>query len=137
MSFPDFRSLLEDFMPKRPMPFNKLRLFKVTNWAESSQEADWRDSVEEVTSLDDAEIVTSEFRHGYAHMPVLDIDVPIAVIPSSTPGHSHLFIGVEMEWSVYAKLIYAMADAGILENGYVDASDARGFTAVRLPWVTK
>lgn len=133
----DLAAVLEAFKPIRTMPFNTQRLFKVLKWGTSSNDGDWRDSVEETTSLDDADIVASESRDGWYHMPILDIDVPISVIPSSTPGHSHLFIGVQMSWSVYSNLLEAMAEAGILEPGYVNASQARGFTAVRLPWVSK
>lgn len=123
--------------PQRTMPFNMLRLFKVTKWGETSDGPEAENSRQEVTSLDEADIVASESRDGYWHMPILDIDVPITVIPSSTPGHSHLFIGVKTSWVAYSNLLEAMVECGILEPGYVSASEARGFTAVRLPWVSK
>lgn len=71
------------------------------------------------------------------HRPVLDIDMPIAVVPSSTPGHYHLFIDKEMSWNDYSRLLGVLAEVGILEPGYVGASLARKATMVRLPWVKK
>jgi hypothetical protein len=53
------------------------------------------------------------------HTIMLDLDVPATLVPSSTPGHSHLYIDVP------------------LEDGYVSASIERGHTALRLPGVKK
>ena len=74
---------------------------------------------------------------GHTHRPVLDIDLPIKVVESSTPGHHHLYIDKEMDWEDYSKLLEVLAEVGILEPGYVSAALDRGFTAVRLPWVKK
>jgi len=119
------------------MPFDKLRIFKVLKWGSDSDSPDWRDKVEEVESFDKADIVTSQFRGTNSHQVVLDLDVPAALVPSSTPGHSHLYIASSMPWHTYSELLDALANAGILEPGYVGASKARKFTAVRLPWVSK
>lgn len=71
------------------------------------------------------------------HKPVLDIDMPVKAIPSSTPGHFHLYIDKEMSWDDYVKLMKVMAEVGILEEGYVNASISREYSACRLPWVKK
>lgn len=71
------------------------------------------------------------------HAPTLDIDIPAYLIPSSTPGHSHLYIDVEITWDKYVKLLNVMAECGILEEGYVKASIAKGGTYVRLPHIKK
>lgn len=71
------------------------------------------------------------------HRPVLDIDLPVKVVPSSTPGHSHVFIDAPMTWATYSRLLEALADAGLVERGYVSASQARGYTSVRLPHVKR
>lgn len=42
-----------------------------------------------------------------------------------------------MEWSRYVDLLNALARAGVVEQGYVDSSLERGYTAVRLPWIKK
>lgn len=71
------------------------------------------------------------------HKVVLDIDVPAKLVPSSTPGHSHLYIDAEMSWEHYSAILIALGAAGVLEEGYVKASLSRKHTAVRLPWVKK
>lgn len=71
------------------------------------------------------------------HWPVIDIDVPAHLVPSSTPGHSHLYIDVPVPGEQYWALLEALADAGIVQPGYVGACWSRGYTSVRLPWVRK
>lgn len=71
------------------------------------------------------------------HRPVLDIDFPAKLIPSSTEGHFHLYLDKEMPWSTYEKLLAALAEAGIIEEGYAKASIARRYSTVRLPWEKK
>lgn len=92
-----------------------------------------------VPPLDSGEhnVVTSSLGRGDLHAPVLDIDIPHTLVPSSTPGHSHLYLDVAMSWDQYERLLEVLADVGIIEKGYYLASQARGFTAARLPWVKK
>jgi hypothetical protein len=88
---------------------------------------------------DDYNLVTSKVTswHGDKHMPVLDIDVSHELVPSSTDGHSHLYINVECDWNDYVEFLEAAAKIGLLEEGYVNASINRGFTAVRKPGLVK
>lgn len=91
-----------------------------------------------VTDLERANIITSEVAGSPGrHKVVLDVDMPVHIEPSSTEGHFHLFIDKELTWDEYSRLLWVMADVGLLEEGYVSASDARRYTAVRLPWVKK
>lgn len=105
-----------------------------------------------VTTMDSAHVITSDTGHtigypGWAwglpaeeepmHRPVLDIDFPAALIPSTTPGHFHLYLDKPMGWSKYRQLLGSLSDAGIIEQGYANASADRGYTSVRLPWVKK
>lgn len=71
------------------------------------------------------------------HKIVLDVDMPVVVLPSSTPGHHHLIIDKMLGYTEYFELVRALVRAGVVEPGYKDASIARGYTAVRLPWVKK
>jgi hypothetical protein len=71
------------------------------------------------------------------HAPVLDIDVPCSLVPSSTPGHYHLFIDQPMAWKKYKHLLQALASAGIIEEGFCKASVMQGHSTVRVPWVKK
>ncbi len=73
------------------------------------------------------------------HRPVLDFDIPARLIPSSTPGHTHLYIDLPVgcSWESYERLLLAMRDCGILQPGYVNASTRRECTHVRPEWVKK
>ena len=71
------------------------------------------------------------------HYPVIDIDVPVVLVPSSTPGHSHLYINHEMSWDDFKTLLFALTEAGVVEMGYTNATIDRGRADVRLPWVQK
>lgn len=85
-------------------------------------------------------VATSHVYESYAtkyHIPVLDIDMPCALFPSSTEGKFHLYIDCPMTFEEYTKLLTVMAEVGILEFGFVGASIAKGHTALRLPWVKK
>lgn len=87
---------------------------------------------------DDANLISSELAMDHdLHTVVLDIDFPVHIVPSSTPGHFHLFITKAIRWEQYQKLLDVMAEIGLLEPGYVEASKRRGGTHVRLPWVRK
>lgn len=84
----------------------------------------------------DANLISSECQDGF-HRPVLDFDLPARYVESTTKGHGHLYIDVPMEWEKYEKLLIALGEAGILEDGYVKAALRRKATFVRPPWVKK
>lgn len=71
------------------------------------------------------------------HAPVLDIDYEISVMPSTTPGHYHLYIEKPLTWHDYQYLLLVLAKLGLIEKGFASASIARGFTSIRLPWERK
>jgi hypothetical protein len=71
------------------------------------------------------------------HRPILDIDFPAQLVPSTTPGHFHLYLDVEVPHEAYMILLDALSAAGIIEPGYARASKARGHTDARLPWIRK
>ena len=89
------------------------------------------------TDLAEAQVIISRIGDTNRHKPVLDIDFPAHLQPSSTPGHYHLYLDKELTWDKYQRLIVALADAGIIEDGYASASMARKYTATRLPWIKK
>lgn len=98
----------------------------------------WRREVRTPVAAVNAQLVTSQMRHRKGwHAPVLDIDVPHELVPSTTPGHAHLYIDVPMSWWRYKRLLKALAKAGVVEKGFVDASIRRGHTDVRVPWLKK
>ncbi len=73
----------------------------------------------------------------YMHAPVLDIDFPAALIPSSTPGHFHLYLDKPMTWTQYERILKALALGDVIEQGYREASRARKATFVRDPEIVK
>ena len=80
----------------------------------------------------------SQFARGSSHSPVLDIDFAARLVPSSTEGHFHLYLdGLTLSWPEYENLLSALADAGVIERGYFDASVRRQMTCVRPPGMVK
>lgn len=71
------------------------------------------------------------------HLPVLDLDYHADLVPSSTPGHFHLYLDRSLSWEKYEKLLKVLAEVGILEKGYVDQALIRKQSFVRLPGTTK
>lgn len=79
-------------------------------------------------------------RHGDPSSPdalAFDLSVPATVLPSSTPGHSHVYLEAEMPWGDYLRLCKAMAKVGLLEKGYVRAAKRRRMTMLFKPGLTK
>ena len=71
------------------------------------------------------------------HTVMLDLDVEARLLPSSTPGHYHLYIDVPMPWRKYKRLLKTLAHVGIIEPGYYRAAAQRQATFLRLPWIRK
>lgn len=84
-----------------------------------------------------ANLISSEVACTDLHKPVLDLDLPCKLIPSTHAGHYHLYINHAMKWEQYQKLLNILVDCGIIQPGYRNASFARGFSSVRLPWIKK
>lgn len=83
---------------------------------------------------DEAELVCSDLHgEGGRHKPVLDLDFPCELVPSATPGHFHLYMDKEVAWEDYLKVLKAMAGAGLIEWGYLNATEERGFGSLRHP----
>jgi hypothetical protein len=89
-----------------------------------------------ISSKDNANLIGSMCGDGM-HRPVLDLDIPVTVVPSSTEGHAHLYIDKEMSFDTMIAFIDALASAGIVERSWAKAVRSRGMTLVRPPWVKK
>lgn len=123
-------------------PFGSLDrgLKRLLAYSERVDELDYNPSTADYQFVQDEEqanLVTSATGSGDYHLPVLDLDVPHTLVPSSTPGHAHLYLDVAVPWDKYVRVLDAMAAAGLLEYGYVEASKNKGATMVRKPGVTK
>lgn len=113
------------------------RTFKTIGPIKSDSNGQWQDC--EPASLDESNLISS-FAVGTnfeEHMPVLDIDFSAELISSSTPGHFHLYLNKLIPWDKYQALLWALQQAGLIEDGYYHAALARGATFVRKPGVTK
>jgi hypothetical protein len=114
------------------------RLLKVDFKADYDQDGNRVE--EEVEDAAEASVVSSEFAGQIGrglHRILLDLDVQAELIPSSTEGHSHLYINLTLTWEKYKNLLVALGEAGILEQGYVHVSLKREATYLRLPGVKK
>lgn len=67
------------------------------------------------------------------HLPVLDLDYDVQLVPSSTPGHFHLYLNRPVSWGQYVKVLRALAEAGLVEHGWAEASIRQGASFVRKP----
>lgn len=88
--------------------------------------------------LTSANIVTSEAAAlPGVHRPVLDIDINHVYVPSSTEGHGHLYLNLDVDHAKWEQLMTTLYECGIIQEGYYQASLNRGYSAVRVPWVKK
>jgi hypothetical protein len=88
--------------------------------------------------LAESNVISSRIGGTSRHRIMLDLDIPATLIPSSTPGHSHLYIETApIRWPDYHRLLEALAACGVIEHGYAGASIDREATMLRLPWIRK
>lgn len=100
---------------------------------------------DEDASPGEANLVTSVLRKRKLgpdeplHAILLDVDVPAALFPSTTPGNSHLYIQppFPLTEKQLFKLLDVLTEVGIIQPGFAKASKIRGYTALRPPWVRK
>lgn len=99
---------------------------------------DLTDRREELAPSDasDANLVGSARLDGL-HAPVLDVDKPVRLVPSTTTGHHHLYIDVPMSWRSYRRLLRALYLGGVVDRSVYWRSLDRRATYVRPPWVVK
>lgn len=71
------------------------------------------------------------------HLIALDLDITTLLMPSSTPGHSHLIIDKVLKWEDYSELLNLLAKLGIIEEGYNEIAQKRKRTDLRVPWLSK
>lgn len=89
-----------------------------------------------VDKIENANLISSRCPDGM-HAPVLDIDIPHRVVPSSTSGHSHLYLDVSLSWRKYKRLLRELSRAGVIEEGFYKSALRRGQSMVRPPGVIK
>lgn len=112
-------------------------LYKVEHWVSDSASGESSNDQRITGDVAEADIISSKIASSPKHTIMLDLDITAKLVPSSTPGHTHLYIDAPVSWDAYCRLLDSLEECGVLEPGYVGASKARGYTALRLPWVKK
>lgn len=85
----------------------------------------WTAAINDGAHPDPAGPALSSLTETGLHLPVIDMDTPVRVLPSRRPGHSHLYLDTPMTWEHYVRLLAALADAGVIETGhFIRALDA-------------
>lgn len=84
-----------------------------------------------------ASVVRTESSGELVHKPAIDIDIPCWLVPSSTPGHYHLYIDIELTTPEYRRLINTLNEVGIVQQGIVNQITRWDRTFLRLPGVKK
>jgi hypothetical protein len=87
----------------------------------------------DTTSVIPADPWVPESREVTIHKPVIDLDLPCSLVPSGTPGNFHLYIDEGVSFEDYLGVLKAMAKAGLVQWGFVNTTEERGFGAVRHP----
>lgn len=133
-------NMTDDKIRFSPMPGQVLG--HVENFGGSDDHAPFGEPVEEVDRIEDANVITSKIKPNLLqfsgqHKVLVDVDMPVKVFESSTPGHFHLYIDKEMTWHDYRLLLGTLERVGIISAGYHDACVLRGYSTLRLPWVKK
>ena len=85
---------------------------------------------------EEANLISSKTESG-RHAPALDLDLPSRLVPSSTPGHYHLYVDVELSWPRYVILLLGLTLSGLMGPSYFAHSLRRRMTLVRKPGVRK
>lgn len=80
----------------------------------------------------DAKLIGSLTDTEDVHLPVIDLDFPCHLVESRTPGHFHLYIDHPTSTGAFFAVLDAMVRAGWAQEGYRNASEARGQTFVRI-----
>lgn len=119
----------------------RLTLRRITNWSVKGEKDVAYKNMDPGTDADihEANVVMSLRNDSFfpEHALLLDLDVPAYLIPSTTPGHSHLYVDARIPEDRYFDLLDALAEAGVIEHGYAGASRAKGGSYLRLPWIKK
>lgn len=93
-------------------------------------------SIEHANTISSVAVRGSNSDH-VMHYPLLDIDIDVRLVPSSTNGHYHLYLGTLMNHDQYSKLLDVLEEVGIIQHGFARQLDERGATFLRLPGVKK
>lgn len=84
----------------------------------------------------ESNVIISETKRG-KHKPLLDLDFSHTYVPSSTPGHGHLYIHEDYDYQSYLNMMRCLRDSNLIQPGVFNSLERNGYNAVRLPWIRK
>lgn len=114
-----------------PVPVRTLWSCKTLS---SRQGMDGRERAPEESATLISSLLEGDENH---HAPVLDFDFPCRLVPSTTPGHFHFYIDTAVTWKHYKRMLVALSDVGLIQQGFADNSIARQQTMVIREGLTK
>jgi len=83
-------------------------------------------------------VISSKSRvYDHLHRPMIDLDLDAALVPSSTPGHNHLYINRPIDEKQYERLLFVMRDCGLVQPGVYNSFKLNQETSLRIPGVSK
>lgn len=71
------------------------------------------------------------------HSPIIDLDIEHHYVESSTPGHGHLYLNVQLSHAEYLDLLTTLQKYGIVGTGTLKQFDRDGCTSARIPGIRK
>lgn len=67
------------------------------------------------------------------HIIILDLDFPVTLIPSKTPGHNHLYIPKAVTKEQYRNILAALVEADLVQQIWAENLDTNGSTYLEIP----
>lgn len=84
----------------------------------------------------DANLISSKKANG-KHVLFLDLDQNNKVVPSSTHGHTHIYVDTDLDLAALKEIVDVLAKHGIVQEGIKRQLDEYGFLTLRPPGVVK
>lgn len=69
--------------------------------------------------------------------PLLELAVPVRVVPSSSSGHFHVYLDVQMPWRDYRRLCRRLMKAGVIGRNFLNLTEQWGMSMLFRPGLTK
>lgn len=131
------QAMVERFAPEPDVPVFAMthQLVECKNLDESEYHHENINS--DTDDLEKANLISSKVKGTTRHRPILDIDFPASLIPSSTEGHSHLYLDKELTEDEMGKLVTTLWEVGIIADGNLNQWHRSKRLFLRLPWVKK
>lgn len=103
----------------------------------SARSQEWSETKEKHRATPDTANIISSVIHSdeldTMHVPLLDLDINHHYVPSTTKGHAHLYLNVELNHAEYGELLTVLEKLGIIQTGILEQFKRDGMTQLRLP----